>query len=439
MTYQESLDYLDGLLKFGIKFGLERITALAEAFGNPQNKLRVLHVAGTNGKGSTCTFIASILREAGYRTGLYLSPYVFDVRERIQIGGANIDADEFAALATEIKPVADEIGKTDLGPVTEFEVKTMMAYLYFARKNVDFAVLEVGMGGRFDATNIVHPLVSVITSISLDHTERLGDTLEQIAFEKSGIIKNGSILVTAVDDDAAWRVILGRCREEGVEVWRVISSRSRHADSLSADVQFRYSSKAGSFSLNGGEMRIIGLKPSLLGSFQYANAATAAVAIKALERYEIRITPQAIAAGISNASIVGRMQVVRRNPTVVIDGAHNPDAAAKLARAVVEYLQFDKLILVIGMTNTHPPKPILRKLAPLAAKVIATQPQWFRATPAAQVAEAAGALGADVEIVERVPDAVKRAMQIADPSDLILVTGSFYVIGEVDGADITAK
>lgn len=431
MTYAESLDYLNSLLKFGIKFGLDRITALADAFGNPHRQLRVIHVAGTNGKGSTCAFVDSILREAGYRTGLYLSPYVFDVRERIQIDGNNISEDEFAALATEIRPVAEQIGKTDLGEVTEFEVKTMMAYLHFARRQVDFAVLEVGMGGRFDATNIVQPLVAVITSISLDHTERLGNTVEEIAFEKAGIIKTGTVLVTAVDDEAAWRVILSRCHDEGAEVWRVMSSHARHPESPSADVQLRCISKGGSFSVKGGEVEIMGLTPALRGKFQHTNAATAVAAVKALARYEVRITPQAIIAGISNATIPGRLQVLRERPTLVIDGAHNPDAADKLARAVTESFTYNRLILVIGMIDTHPPEGVLRQLVPMACKVIATQSQWFKASPAQKIAEAALALGADVEVVDRVPEAVNRALEIADPDDLILVTGSFYTIGEV--------
>lgn len=432
MTYQESLDYLDGLLKFGIKFGLERIAALAEAFGNPQKQLRVIHVAGTNGKGSTCTFVASILREAGYQAGLYLSPYVYNVRERIQINGEMISEDEFAAIVTEIRPVAEEIGKTELGPVTEFEVKTMMAYLYFARKRVDFAVLEVGMGGRFDATNIVEPLVAVITNISLDHCERLGDTVEQIAFEKAGIVKTGSLVVTAVDEEAAWRVILDRCREEGTEVWRVMSSQAQ-VSSASADVQFRYTSKGESFSLKGGEIDISGLNPGLRGKFQHVNAATATATILALERYEVRVTPQAITAGVAYARIPGRLQTLRERPMLVIDGAHNPDAAEKLAKAVKEDFRYKKLILVIGMIETHPPEEVLTRLAPLAAKVIATQSQWMKAAPAEAIADAARALGADVEVADNVPAAVARARELADPEDMILVTGSFYTIGEVPG------
>jgi len=433
MTYEEALNYLNGLLKFGIKPGLERITALAERFDNPHLRLRVIHVTGTNGKGSTCTFIASILRAAGYRVGLYLSPYVHDVRERVQIDGEMIPREDFAALIDEIKPIAEEIGRAELGDVTEFEMKTMVAYLYFARKQVDFAVLEVGMGGRFDATNIVQPLVSVITNVGLDHTERLGDTIEQIAFEKAGIIKTGSVLVTAAEDEDAWRVILNRSREEGAEVWRVIKSHARRADSPSPDVRLRYTSKGDAFSIHGGDVHLQGLTPGLKGHFQHINAATAIAAILALEKYEVRVTPQAIFAGVSDAYIPGRMEILREKPLLVIDGAHNEDAAGNLARAVRESLRYNRMILVIGMLSTHSNEAVLSILAPMSAKIIATQSKWMKATPASELAETARKLHPDVETVDQVPAAVKRALEIATPDDLVLVTGSFYTIGEVEG------
>jgi dihydrofolate synthase / folylpolyglutamate synthase len=431
MTYAESLEYLNSLLVFGIRPQLDRIAALSDASGNPHKQLRVIHVTGTNGKGSTCTFVASILREAGYRVGLYLSPYVHDVRERIQIDGAMISEEDFAALATEIKPVADKIAATDLGPVTEFEVKTMMAYLHFARREVDFAVIEVGMGGRFDATNIVEPLVAVITNVSLDHTERLGETVEQIAFEKAGIVKTGTVVVTAVEDEAAWRVILSRCHEEGAEVWRVMRSSLRVPESPSADVQLRYISKERSFSLRGGGVEFVRLTPGLHGNFQHTNAATAIAAVKSLERYEVRISPQAVVAGITNARIPGRLQVLRDRPTVIIDGAHNPGAARTLAQAIREGFKYDRLILVLGMLNTHSADGVLAELAPLASRIIATQSQWIKATPAAELAETARGFSKDVECVDNVPDAVHRALELADPNDLVLVTGSFTIIGEV--------
>ncbi|MCE5314130.1 MAG: folylpolyglutamate synthase/dihydrofolate synthase family protein [Armatimonadota bacterium] len=432
LTYEQALDYLDGLLKFGIKFGLERITALSEALGNPHRDLRVIHVGGTNGKGSTATFIQTILSEAGYRTALYTSPYVRDLRERIQIDGRMIGREEFAEIISEIKPAADKIGQTDLGPVTEFEVKTMAAYLYFARMHVDFAVMEVGMGGRFDATNIVEPYVAVITNVSLDHTERLGDTVDKIAFEKAGIIKTGCTLVTAVDDEEAWQVILKQARHEGAEVWRIISSHARKATSPSPDVQFKYTTKENGFSMRGPEIQLIGLKPGLVGQFQHANAATAIAAVLALEKYEVRVPVPAIRAGIAYAYIPGRVETLQDNPKVIVDGAHNPAAARSLARAIRENYSYDRLILVIGMLSTHPCEGVLARLAPIASTVIATQSGWSKALPADVLEKEARKHCENVENVSNVSDAVKRALDIANTNDLVLVTGSFYTIGEVN-------
>lgn len=431
LTYDQALNYMNGLLKFGIKFGLDRIRALSEALGSPHKQLRVIHVAGTNGKGSTAAFIQTILSEAGYRTALYMSPYVRDMRERIQIDGRMIGREEFAEIISEIKPVADKFSETDLGPVTEFEVKTMAAYLYFARQRVDFAVLEVGMGGRFDATNIVEPYVAVITNISLDHMERLGNTVAKIAFEKAGIIKTGSVLVTAVDDEEAWRVILDRAREEGAEVWRVMNSHARKSGSPSADVQFKYTSKDGNFSFRGPQLQMIGLKPGLIGQFQHVNAATAIAAVLALEKYEVRIPQQAIRAGISYAYLPGRLEVMQDNPKLIVDGAHNPAAARSLARAVHENFKYDRLILVIGMLATHPCEGVLARLAPMASVVIATQSKWRKALPAENLVDEARKHCDNVEVVDNVPDAVSRALESASKNDLVLVTGSFYTIGEV--------
>lgn len=431
MDYSQSLAYLESLIKFGIKPGLERITALCERFGNPQRRLRVIHITGTNGKGSTATFISSILREAGYRVGLYLSPYVHDVRERIQIDGRMIEQDDFAALTTEIKPVADDISSGPLGEVTEFEMKTLMAFLHFERQGVDFAVIEVGMGGALDCTNVVHPLVAVITNVSLDHTERLGDTIEKIAADKAGIIKTGSVAVTAAEDEDAWRVILRRCHDEGADVWRIVRPSARKPGSPSADLELRLTSKGKHFSLHGGDIHIMGLTPGLAGRFQHVNAATAVATITALERYEIRVPPQAVFSGIGNAYIPGRMEVIRRKPLVVIDGAHNEDAARTLARAIPESFKYERLILVLGMLSTHDPAGVVQALAPLAAKVIVTQSTWLKALPAEDLAEVVRRSIADVEVIERVPDAVSRALDLAGDRDLILVTGSFYTIGEV--------
>lgn len=432
MDFDQAVAYLDGLNKFPSQFGLERISALARAFGSPHLALRVIHVGGTNGKGSTCTFTASILQEAGYRVGLYLSPYVYDLRERIQVNGRMIPKQEFADIVSEIQPIAEDLEAAGLGQINEFEVKTMAAYLYFAREKVDFAVLEVGIGGRFDATNIVEPLVAVITNVSLDHMERLGNTVEKIAFEKAGIVKQGTVLVTAAEDEAAWRVILRRVHEEGAEVWRVMRAGSESSDSPSADLQLRYLSKGDHFSLRGGEIHIMGLRPGLAGQFQHANAATAVAAVSALARYEVRIPEQAIKAGVANAYIPGRLEILMDSPKLVVDGAHNPAAARVLAAAVRDNFKFKRLVLVVGMLSTHSARDFLAEIVPGASKVIATQSQWYLANSAESIADQAREFCVDVEVVATVPEAIQYALEIADPDDLVLVTGSFYTVGEVN-------
>jgi len=432
LTYAETIAYLDGLLKFGIKFGLDRVRALCEAFDNPHERLRVLHIGGTNGKGSTATFVSSILRQAGYRTGLYLSPYVRDLRERIQIDGRMISQRDFAAIVSEIRPIAEQIGTSDLGPVTEFEVKTVAAYVYFARREVDFAVLEVGMGGRFDATNLVTPLVSVITNVSLDHTDRLGNTVEQIAFEKAGIVKTGGVLVTAVDDEKAWKVLSDRCREQGAEIWLVTNGADRPLSRPSPDVQVKYSVEDGYLSVRSADFCLKKVRPGLRGEFQFVNAATAVAAILAMRKYEVTLPARAFERGIARAHIPGRLEVLRSRPTVVIDAAHNPAAARCLARSIRESFVFDRLILVLGMTAGHSCEGVVRELVPAASAVIATQPTWFKAADAKEIAREAIKLNPNVEVIERVPEAVRCALAQARDSDLVLVTGSFYTIGEVN-------
>lgn len=420
--------------------------------GNPQDSLRVIHVGGTNGKGSTCTFITSILRAAGYSVGTYLSPYVYDVRERIQINGEMIPKDDFAALMTEMVPVMEEVGKTELGQVTEFEAKTLMAFLHFARNDLDYSVIEVGMGGRYDATNLVHPLVSVITNVTLDHTERLGDTIEKIAWDKAGIAKPGIPLVwgSGVGDrgsDGAWKTIYETAREQGVEkIWRVLKKDCEPAlDSPKADVIVTYEGVDGEVVIDLPDMRIGPVKLQLAGDFQAANAATASAAVAAIPHSASDPRPPApgplsafliphssFADGLSSAYLPGRLEVLRRNPTVVIDAAHNPDAAQRLAESIRELFHYRRLILVIGMLSGHSAEDVLQILAPLADEVIATKSQWEKARPASEVADAARKITPNVRIIEPVMSAVQTAMQSASEDDLVLITGSFYTIGEVD-------
>lgn len=430
MNYEESIAYLDSLIKFGIKFGLERMTELCNEFGNPQRKYRVLQIGGTNGKGSTCAFASSILTKSGYKVGSYYSPYVNDPRERIQLNGEMISRDDFADIITRIAPAIDRISATAMGCVTEFEAKTLAALLYFAEKEVDIAVLEVGMGGRFDATSVVQPAAAVITNVTLDHTERLGNTIEKIAFEKAGIIKTGATVITASQHTGALEVISRQCREVGAGLWRVIPENTE-ITGPAGDMQTFYSIYNGFLYIQGKDWSIGGLKPSLHGDFQFINAATAAAAVISLSNSGIETSHQSIVEGIADAYIPGRLEIVKKEPLLVIDGAHNQDAARRLALTLRKTFNYEKLILVIGMLNTHSPEDVLSNIAPGASKIIATRSKWFKARDAAEIAECAANYCSDIEIIDQVPNAVKRALEISGPRDLILVTGSFYTIGEV--------
>ncbi|MGQ9486968.1 MAG: bifunctional folylpolyglutamate synthase/dihydrofolate synthase [Armatimonadota bacterium] len=434
MDYTRAVMYMQSLKRFGIKLGNERFEALLERLGNPHHQLRVIHVAGTNGKGSTSTFIATILQAAGYKVGLYLSPYVFNLRERIQVNGYPIPESDFARLVTWIKPHIEELAQTSLGQVTEFELKTAVGFSCFAEQRVDFAVVEVGLGGRLDATNVVRPLVSVITSIGWDHMDRLGDTLGKIAAEKAGIIKPYAPAVTGVTDPEPLEVIREHAKRAGVPLTEVKPERmvipppARTVHWQNEGVA-RMRQKV-SVRTTDRVYRHLSLR--LLGRHQCSNAAVAIAAVEALQHaHRVDVPESAIRTGLEHATMPGRMQIVRRSPMLLLDGAHNVDAVRCLAQAIPETLRYRRLILVLGMTRGHDPRGVVDTLAPLASYIIFTQPNDQRRRPAVDLPEASTVPLPSYEIIPSVAEAVEHAMSIAEPDDLVVVTGSFYVVGEV--------
>lgn len=425
MDFDEALAYMQGRLRLGVKLGNERFLALLHRLGDPQERLRVVHIAGTKGKGSTTAMAASVLQTAGYRVGMYLSPYVYDVRERIQINGEMISRADFARWVTAIQPHVEALEATELGPTTEFELKTAVGLCYFAEQAVDYAVLEVGLGGRLDATNVVaHPLVTVITNIGLDHTELLGDTLGEIAGEKAGIVKPGVPCVTGVPvGGEAWDVIARVCKARGAPL-TAIPFPEPAADGLTLTTPRRR--------VTVGRLR-------LQGAFQAMNAAAAVAALDAVAQDALpSLADETVRRGLETAWVPGRLEQVHDRPTVVVDVAHNELSALVLASALRDQYGADRrrLILIVGLSRHHDPAPFL---APLAARhpslLIATQPR-FRPRPALDVAEAARAHHfPHVQIVEDgVAAAVHFALSQAEPEDLICVTGSFYTVGDVPPA-----
>jgi len=440
MNFEEALEYMQSLRQFGIKLGNERFLNLLERIGNPHLEYPVVHVTGTKGKGSTTAMAAGILREHGFNVGSYFSPYVFDVRERVQVNGEMIPHDDFARLVSEIRPYAEALAATDAGTTTEFELKTAVGFLYFAERQVDFATIEVGLGGRLDATNVVSPLSTVITNIGLDHMHILGDTHAKIAYEKAGIIKPGIPCITATDNSEALEVIRQRADEENASLIRVVhDSQPQDANVIQWKVTGNINDNRPEFTVITGCNEYTGLRAALLGEYQLANAGCAIGAVEeASNRIGFRMDPDAVRRGVEKTTLPGRMQIARWNPTLLLDGAHNQIAAEAL-RAELGKMQYERLLLVIGMVAGHEPGGVVSVLSPLAAKVFATQPNWHKSIDPEEIAAAARISNSNVEIVTPALDAARNALAEAGPNDLVLVTGSFYLVGDVNPALLSAK
>jgi len=413
MNFNEAISYLNSLAIFGIRPGTERTSYAASLLGNPQDSYKTIHVAGTNGKGSTTTFISSILKNAGYNVGTYTSPYVFIPNERIQYNLEYISDNDFAYIINKIKILNEKLENTEYGVLTEFEAKTLATFLYFKIKKVDYAVIEVGMGGRFDATNIITPEVSVITSISLDHTEYLGNTIEEIAFEKAGIIKDNVPVISGANPTAN-KVISNIAKEKNSPF---ISVNSTNGDYIVIP-------KETSFDVKSKDIYLKDIKCTLTGKYQYYNA-TCAIAASRL----LNIDDEFIYSGIKEAFLPGRFQRVSESPTIILDVAHNIDGAKALYDNL-KNLKYKNLILVLGMLSNHDSDEFIKTLAPLTNIFIATKSTYFKATDEDIIYNNAKRHISNIYKRDSVMSAVEYAKELATNRDLILVTGSFYTIGE---------
>lgn len=435
MNYSQSVKWVSGLKRHGIKLGLERFRELLRMAGDPQHGLRCAHIAGTNGKGSTASMIACAMQHAGYRVGLYLSPYVFDFRERIQLNGKMIPTRRFAELATEVRPLVEHLAGTSYDEPTEFEVKTLIGLMYFAEENVDFASVEVGMGGRLDATNVVLPDVSVITNVSYDHMAYLGNTLKKIASEKAGIIKQNVPVVEGCLRPAASRVVMDTARRysSAITVVRPFESirGSLSAGRIAARIGwvFDEASEATSLYWPGGELA--GMHLRLRGSFQAANAGCALGALLELQKKGWNLTAGTMRWGIQHAWLPGRLQVFSQSPLVIADGAHNPAGAEEVA-GYLRLANRHPVALVVGMMASHEPHEVLAHLGPLADLIVATQPPGPGERPAEEIAVAAGQYSCRVEVQRDVNLAIQMARQWAGQDGLVCITGSFYLVGAIN-------
>jgi len=436
MDYQQALDYIYSFIDYErepgprgpARYDLRRVDELLARLGNPHLKARTVHIAGTKGKGSVAAMMASALTASGYTTGLYTSPHLHTFNERIRVDNNLISNEELVALVEEIKPQVKAVNdKATYGQLTTFEVITALGFAHFRQKGADFQVIEVGLGGRLDATNVVQPEVCVITSISFDHMEVLGNTLAEIATEKAGIIKPNSTVVTSPQVEEVNQVFEQAClnrKARWIRVGREVTWQGLGFDSSRQSL--RVKGRLGSYEL---------LIP-LLGQHQLDNAATAVAALEVLAEKGFHISGDSITKGLAQVSWPGRLQVLSRHPLVVVDGAHNPDSARKLRQSLEQYFDFDRAILIIGFSSDKNVAGIISELAPLFDKVIATHSIHPRAMPTAPVVAELGRQGVKAQTTEDISIALPLALSLAGEKDLICVTGSLFVVaGAIEQAD----
>ena len=429
MNYQEALDYIlsfadyERLSRSALVWDLRRIQRLLARLGNPQDAAGSVHVAGTKGKGSTAAMIASVLARAGYRTGLYTSPHLLSFTERLQVNGQPIAGADFARLTAALKPEAEAVNRVGgLGELTTFELLTALAFSYFREAGVDYQVLEVGLGGRLDATNVVRPGVGVITSISYDHTEVLGDTLEKIATEKAGIVKPGMTVVSSPQFPEAMAAIERACRERGARLIKV-----------GEEVTWQ----KGDFSPEGQAFRLHGLKGDydltipLLGEYQLENAAAAVAALEVLAERGAGVSAEDIAAGLARVHWAGRLQVLRSRPRVIADCAHNAYSIQKLGEALKQYFHAARVILIIGTSSDKDIAGIVAEAAAITGDIIVTRSRNPRALEPWRLVQEFAGHGVKARVAESVAEAMAMALAGAGPDDLIGATGSVFVVAEV--------
>lgn len=423
MNYQDALNYINDKDKYGSRLGLTSIGRLLELLDNPQDGLNYLHVAGTNGKGSTSSYLSNMLIAAGYKVGLFTSPFLERFNERIQINGMDIPDETLGRITGLIKEKADIMVSEGLEHPTTFEIITAIAFIYYKEEKTDYVVLEVGLGGRFDSTNIIKKsLASIITTLDIDHINELGDTLGKIAYQKAGIIKEDGLVISYPQDEEALKVIKEVTEDMKSELY--ISPVENIIIKKETDLGSTFD-----YSFKNHELKNI--KISMIGEYQVFNAALALTTILVLkDKGLVKITDEMIYQGLKKSKWNGRLEVLRRNPTFLIDGAHNVQGINHLAKAL-ELFQYDKLILGIGILKDKDVSHMVELLAPMADEIVVTEVQMPRKMEAELLAEEIKKYNKNVHIEKDIKKSIDKAIELATDRDLIVFGGSLYLIGEI--------
>lgn len=415
------MNYIKNTAKFGSNLGLQRTEKILELLGEPHKKLKCIHIAGTNGKGSTTAMLSEILKEAGYKVGMYISPYLEEFEERIQINNVNIPKEALSKVVTKVSQAVTKVVELGYDHPTEFEIITCAMFQYFYEEKVDYAVVEVGLGGRLDSTNVLTPILSIITSISYDHMQILGDTLDKIAYEKAGIIKEGVPVVLYPQEEECLEVMKRVCLERDSSLIEVHRSSAEFMDVEEFKQNLTIQTNT----------EIYNIKLSLLGRHQLLNCAVVVFAAEELMKQGLNIKEKYILEALKKVRWPGRLEVLKEKPLIVIDGAHNIDGIRKLTESLDTYFKYEKLILILGILADKQVSEMIEVIAPRAYKIIAVTPNSERAELSSKLAEAVALVNKNVEAVENYEEAYEKAVSYSSQADMILVSGSLYMIGDM--------
>lgn len=419
MTYDEALGFIRNTQRFGMKPGLHNISELLERMGDPEKKLKYIHIAGTNGKGSTAAFISSILIESGYKTGIFTSPHIQRMTEQIKVNNAEIEKYQFARLTELIKDKIEIVLEHGGCHPTEFEIITAMAFQYFYEQGCDVVVLEVGLGGRLDSTNVIDtPDLGVITAISYDHMNILGNTIQEITREKSGIIKHGGDIITYLNPPSVTEIIEKACEEKDAKLHNTDFSSIKIMEQDMKEQTFNYK-------------EYTDLKISLLGEHQVKNAAVAVHAAEVLKSKGYNITEKTIRKGLLKAIWPGRLEVLRRDPVLIIDGAHNAEGVIALKKSLDSLFPGQALTFIMGVLGDKDYQSMLAHILPGCEKLFTVTPNSSRALPAAKLAKAAEKYCKNIQICDTVETAMKKSLAETPKDGVICAFGSFFYIGEI--------